>query len=50
MTRSLGDNVAKRLGVVATPEVVTYKLTLDDRCVRERWSGGWGWGADEGRL
>lgn len=31
VTRSLGDHAAKRLGVVATPEVITYALAVNDR-------------------
>jgi len=46
MTRSFGDAVAATVGVLDTPEVLTYPLTREDRWV---WVGcvrGWLWAMD----
>jgi hypothetical protein len=41
MTRSFGDAIAASVGVIDTPEVVTYALQPEDRC-RQHWNKGKG--------
>ena len=37
MTRSFGDSIAASVGVLDTPDVITYNLKPEDRCVLCAW-------------
>ncbi len=41
MTRSLGDSLAKRIGVIGEPEIIYHELTEDDKFMIIASDGVW---------